>query len=198
MFYTDPSGNVCPEGTKDPLLRAPVPSPNQQQSTALVPYDPDFAAKQNALYGNGYANANQSLPNQPTEILSLNGNIQVNQPVKTSAEIPDPTTSTKRVGRWMSQQEYDKMVETGMVQESFSGTTHVADPASIDAFGKQAKSGQLYVEFDVPSSSLKRTKEGWSKVLGPHTIEARLAAKKGNPIPQMPPASKIEIVGKKE
>ena len=42
-----------------------------------------------------------------------------NQPVKPSAEIPDPTTSTKRVGRWMSQQEYDKMVETGMVQESF-------------------------------------------------------------------------------
>ena len=42
-----------------------------------------------------------------------------NQPVKPSAEIPDPTTSTKRVGRWMSQQEYDKMVETGMVQERF-------------------------------------------------------------------------------
>lgn len=46
VFYTDPSGNVCPEGTKDPLLHAPVPSPNQQQSTALVPYDPEFAAKQ--------------------------------------------------------------------------------------------------------------------------------------------------------
>ena len=71
MFYTDPSGNVCPEGTKDPLLRAPVPSPNQQQSTALVPYDPDFAAKQNALYGNGYANANKSVPNSGRQLANF-------------------------------------------------------------------------------------------------------------------------------
>ena len=46
VFYTDPSGNTCPENGKDPLQRVPDPSPNQQQSTALVPYDPEFANRQ--------------------------------------------------------------------------------------------------------------------------------------------------------
>lgn len=55
-----------------------------------------------------------------------------------------------KVGRWMSQAEYDAMVKSGKVQESFSGTTHVASPADPEAFGKQAKSGSLYVEFEVP------------------------------------------------
>ncbi len=102
-----------------------------------------------------------------------------------------------RVGRWMSQEEYEKMSETGMVQESHSGTTHVANPASMEAFGKQAKIGQIYVEFDVPIEALKQTNERWAKILGPNTIEARLAVKKGNPIPQMPSATNIKIVGKK-
>ena len=58
VFYTDPSGNVCPEGTKDPLLHAPVPSPNQQQSTALVPYDPHFASEQRMRNHEIYYDAN--------------------------------------------------------------------------------------------------------------------------------------------
>jgi len=45
----------------------------------------------------------------------------------------------------MSQAEYNKMVETGTVQEKFSGTTHVATPADMSAFGKQAKPGSVYV-----------------------------------------------------
>ena len=106
-------------------------------------------------------------------------------------------TETTRVGRWMSQAEYDKMVKTKVVQESYSGTTHVANPASIDAFGKQAKPGQVYVEFDVPTTSLKQTNKGWAKILGSNTLEGRLAAKKGNPIPDMPTATNIKIVGVK-
>lgn len=50
---------------------------------------------------------------------------------------------TTRVGRWMSQAEYDTMVKTGKVPESFSGTTHVANPADPKAFGKQAKPGSI-------------------------------------------------------
>lgn len=49
----------------------------------------------------------------------------------------------------MSQGEYDEMVKTGYVQESISGTTHVARPADISAYIKQAKPGSLYVEFNV-------------------------------------------------
>ena len=46
--------------------------------------------------------------------------------------------STTRVWRWMSKEEYKKMLETGRVQMSLNGTTtYVANPADINAFGKQ-------------------------------------------------------------
>jgi hypothetical protein len=97
----------------------------------------------------------------------------------------------------MSQTEYDQTKASGMVQESFSGTTHVAVPADANAFIKQAKMGQLYVEFDVPSASLKATSEGWAKIPGPQSLEGRLAIMKGSSIPQMPPASGIEHMATK-
>ncbi len=49
----------------------------------------------------------------------------------------------------MSQEEYDKMISTGKVQMSGDNKVHVANPADINAFGKQAPNGSLYVEFDV-------------------------------------------------
>lgn len=99
--------------------------------------------------------------------------------------------TTTRVGRWMSQVEYDAMKLSGKVQESYSGTTHVANPADASAFIKQAKPGSLYIEFDIPSTSLKATNEGWSKIIGPNTLDARLATRKGLPVPQMPNATNI-------
>ena len=99
-----------------------------------------------------------------------------------------------RVGRWMSRQEYDQMTATGHVEESSSGTTHVPLPADQNAYQAQATSGSLYVEFDVPRDSVKPTQSGWAKVLGPSTLEARLAAAKGQPIPQMPPAKNIQHI----
>ncbi|WP_248926752.1 hypothetical protein [Paenibacillus hamazuiensis] len=107
------------------------------------------------------------------------------------------SSNTVRVGRWMSQQEYDKMISTGMVQESDTGTTHVAFPADSSAFGRQAPDGSLYVEFDVPEGSVVRTSDIWGKILGPNTIEARLAEKKGLPKPEMPEAKNVEVKGKK-
>ena len=97
-----------------------------------------------------------------------------------------------RVGRWMSQQEYDQMTATGYVQESTSGTTHVASPADPAAFQAQAAAGSLYIEFDVPQDSVKPTQQGWAKILGPNTLEARLAGAKRRPIPQMPTATNIQ------
>ncbi|MDC9583371.1 hypothetical protein PSI15_17860, partial [Xenorhabdus sp. PR6a] len=47
--------------------------------------------------------------------------------------------STAKVGRWMSPDEHQKMLDTGKVVQSTTGTTHVGYPANIDAFGKQAK-----------------------------------------------------------
>lgn len=106
-------------------------------------------------------------------------------------------TDLVRVGRWMSPQEYDMMRATGSVQESHSGTTHVASPADQAAFEAQAAVGSVYVEFDVPRDSVKPTQPGWAKILGPNTLEARLAAAKGQIIPQMPPATNIRHVATK-
>lgn len=104
------------------------------------------------------------------------------------------TLQLTRVGRWMSPYEYRAMLSTGMVQESFSGTTHVVLPPDAMAFSRQAKAGSVYIEFDVPSACLKQTSHGWAKILGPQSIEGRLAARKGWPVPQMPAAANVALV----
>jgi hypothetical protein len=43
------------------------------------------------------------------------------------------------VGRWMSTFEHDAMLNSGMVQESYSGTTHVLLPPDLYAFVRQAR-----------------------------------------------------------
>ena len=104
---------------------------------------------------------------------------------------------TTRVGRWMSEAEYKKMNASNMVQESYSTTTHVANPADINAFAKQAAPGSIYVEFDVPTQSLKSTGTGWAKIVGPNSFEGRHYIELGMPKPEMPPATNIQIVGGK-
>lgn len=86
------------------------------------------------------------------------------------------------------------MIKTGKVQESYSGTTHVAHPHNPNSFGKQAKPGSVYAEFNVPLSTIKSTNEGWAKILGPNSLEGQLAAKKGLPILQMPSATNIRTI----
>ncbi|HHW8769239.1 TPA: hypothetical protein ACU3EB_000639 [Salmonella enterica] len=109
----------------------------------------------------------------------------------------DPLGLTATVGRWMGPAEYQQMLDTGTVVQSSTGTTHVAYPADIDAFGKQAKNGAMYVEFDVPEKSLVPTNEGWAKTVGPDSIEGRLAKRKDLPVPEMPTAENITVRGEK-
>ena len=104
------------------------------------------------------------------------------------------TIQWRRVGRWMSAAEYAQMIVTGKVQESYSGTTHVALPPSAPAFRRQAKAGSLYVEFDVPAESLKITGKGWAKIIGPNSLEGRAARRNGRPVPQMPVARNVQYV----
>ena len=105
---------------------------------------------------------------------------------------------TTRVGRWMSEQEFEMMNSTGKVQMSGDNKVHVANPADIDAFGKQAPKGSVYVEFDVPSITLsKGGKVGWGIINGPGSLIDRLNAKKGLPrITEMPDAINISIEGR--
>ena len=101
------------------------------------------------------------------------------------------------VGRWMGLAEYQEMVDSGKVVQSITGTTHVAYPADVNAFGKQAKNGALYVEFDIPKKSIIPTNEGWAKIVGPNSLEGRLAQRKGLPVPEMPKASNIRVKAEK-
>jgi RHS repeat-associated protein len=101
------------------------------------------------------------------------------------------------VGRWMSPMELEEMIKTGRVVESYTGTTHVANPASVEAFGKQAKNGSLYVEFDVNKSSLKQTGENWASISGPNSVQGRLAKNNGLPVPEMPEVSNIQVKAEK-
>ncbi|WP_442878744.1 TreTu family toxin [Brenneria sp. g21c3] len=93
----------------------------------------------------------------------------------------------------MGPTEYKQMVDSGRVVQSSTGATHVAHPENIDAFGKQAKPGTMYVEFDVPKNSLIKTNDGWAKIVGPDSLEGRLVKRKGLPVPEMPSANKIEV-----
>lgn len=108
-------------------------------------------------------------------------------------------SNTTRVGRWMSKEEYNKMILSGKVQMSGDNKVHVANPADINAFGKQAPKGSLYVEFDVLSNTIsKGGKEGWEIINGPNSLLDRLNAKKGLPrITEMPEATNITIEGSK-
>ena len=99
----------------------------------------------------------------------------------------------------MSQDEYDKMVASGKVQMSGDNKVHVANPADINAFGKHAPKGSVYVEFDVPSNTIsKGGTDGWGIINGPGSLLDRLNAKKGLPrITEMPNVTNISIEGSK-
>ena len=104
-----------------------------------------------------------------------------------------------RVGRWMSRAEYDKMISSGKVQMSSENMTHVANPADINAFVRQAPKSSIYVEFDVPKHTVaKGGSEVWGIIHGPGSVRDRLNARKGLPrITEMPNASNITIKGNK-
>ena len=107
------------------------------------------------------------------------------------------TINLVTVGRWLSTFEYDAMSNSGMVQESYSGTTHVLFPPDLYSFSRQARAGDVYVEFDVPEECLAITGCGWAKIIGPRSLEGRVAARNGRPLPQMPAAINLRHLASK-
>jgi hypothetical protein len=95
-----------------------------------------------------------------------------------------------RVGRWMSQAEYDAMLVANRVQESanLNGVTSVSSPPNAAAWMRQTN-GTLYVEFDVPKSALSA---GGFKIYGPNSFAA-----KARNITEMPPARNIQVTARK-
>ncbi len=118
--------------------------------------------------------------------------------VSVSPHEGENTPETSRVGRWMSKDEYNKMVETKHVQKPYNADqSYVANPADFNAYYKQASKGSVYVEFDVPSSSLKQTKDVWAAIPGPNSIYSKLNILKGLKPYDFPKATNIRLVGVK-
>lgn len=79
-----------------------------------------------------------------------------------------------RVGRWMSPDELAKMRATGVVQEGSGGLTFVAN-SGASSFRSQARSGSVYVEFDLPANSLLQGgRVDWFKTIGPDAPRSQL------------------------
>jgi RHS repeat-associated protein len=122
-------------------------------------------------------------------------------PAPTTAPRPLQTPAVTRVGRWMSEKETQSMLDTQLVQAPENGATalHVTVPPNPNAFKPPARSTK-FVEFDVPDSQLRihDMGNGWGRVFGPGSLEAKVAEAKGLPTPTaMPPATNIDIrVGK--
>ena len=105
---------------------------------------------------------------------------------------------TSRVGRWMSKEEYNKMVRTEYVQKPYNAEqSYVANPADFNAYYKQAPKGSVYVEFDVPSSSIKQTKDVWALIPGPNSMYSKLNILKGLKPYDFPKVTNIKLVGEK-
>ena len=101
------------------------------------------------------------------------------------AEIAAETEMTT-VGRWMSQTEYEAMVNTGRIQEStLNGITSVTSPPNVEAWLSQTE-GTHFVQFDVPSSAVRASDGLTAKIYGPNSI---FGPKLG--ITEMPPATNI-------
>ncbi|WP_460985742.1 RHS repeat domain-containing protein, partial [Sinomonas halotolerans] len=93
-----------------------------------------------------------------------------------------------RVGRWMGDDEFAKMTNSGRVVEGGGGRTYVTNPANPDAY--PAGKG-IYAEFNVPRDSVfPASKPEWGVIPGPN-VTTRLY---GPPPAEMPPATCIVLV----
>jgi hypothetical protein len=98
----------------------------------------------------------------------------------------------------MSNAELGAMQSSGRVQAPLNnaGVTHVTVPPNLQGFTPQPGSDSVFVEFDVPTDQLNihDPTQGWGRVFGPGSLEARYAARKGLPTPSsMPSATNIRV-----
>jgi hypothetical protein len=101
---------------------------------------------------------------------------------------------TTRVGRWMSQGEFDTMSSTGKVVEGAGGRTYVVvEPPNPGAY-RATGPGSVYAEFDVPTGSLRPAAEPAHAVIPGPNVTTKLY---GPPPAEMPNATCIVWVCRK-
>ncbi len=106
-------------------------------------------------------------------------------------ELSDSTEEWARVGRWMSKEEYEKIVITKhTIQSILLEEVNVAYPPEPSAFIHQAHSGTYYVEFEVPKASIFSRSFGWA-TLRPTALESRIRLLKSLSVPGSPPVRNI-------
>ena len=102
-----------------------------------------------------------------------------------------------RVGRWMSTDELSKMKESSKIVSGGGGLTFIS-LNGIDDYKGAAKSGSVYVEFNVPKTSLLQGgKEGWFKMVNDDASNSQknLLQKKGGIL--SPDVNDIRVLGEK-
>ena len=107
------------------------------------------------------------------------------------------SVSTTRVGRWMSPNELAQMQSSNKVAQGGGGQTFISTNGAAD-FKGATPNGSVYVEFDVPSSSLLQGgKDGWFKMIGPEASKSQqyMLNKQGGS--HLPDIKNIEILDKK-
>jgi hypothetical protein len=98
--------------------------------------------------------------------------------------------ATTRVGRWMSQAEYEQMLRTGYVQQGTGGRTYVVRTGNPDDY-RSAAPGSVFVQFDVPTSALKPAgRPEWAVIPGPG-VTTRIY---GPPPASMPRAGCTQLI----
>jgi hypothetical protein len=102
-------------------------------------------------------------------------------------------TLGSRMAQSESRQSSTQCLRPGSVQVRPRLATSVANPANLEAFLTQAERGSLYVEFSVPSTSVRPGgKVDWGIIPGPGSVHDRL-----NPVSYPVPAWDIEHVATK-
>ena len=125
-----------------------------------------------------------------------NNNIDFRRPgTATGMRTTVDENATVRMGRWMSQSEYDDMVSTGKVQIGSEGEATYVLLDGPDGFETQARSGSVYAEFDVPANNawwMTNDDLGWATIPAPGSSQAnRWRIVTGQDVDQMPTVTNI-------
>lgn len=132
-------------------------------------------------------------------LFDTKASVEFSKPVITrfgDRDVIAPQTTSQnhtRVGRWMSRKEYNIMKNTGQMVEGAGGGTSVGI-GGPNAFTPATK-GSVYVEFDVPTSSLiQGGRENWLKVVGPNAgraMQTRVLKQGGTLLPKIANLSEV-------
>lgn len=160
-------------------------------------YDPNWWPETKRAIAGGYHVINVLLDVTQLDLMvrGLVGEIPISQmrASRIGASGSSVGEGMTRVGRWMSETEYTSMKSSGNVLEGAGGQTFVTT-GGPDAFTSAAK-GSVYVEFDVPTSSLLQGGQAnWFKVIGPNAgraMQSALVKQGGEFLPQIQNLSPI-------